>query len=137
MNYQVHELPVELAEDLNPSPQEPEQDIVVNAAVLSWIKVLESENMQLKGCLRARKGTHSPLNRSSMTIDLCLFIQDSHHIWYLSLFLFLGPADNQLNYLGSKETHHQRIQPMKVKPVDQLFMTLMRLRLNLKMVVVS
>ena len=55
VNYQVHELPVELAEDLNPSPQEPEQDIVVNAALLSWIKVLESENMQLKGCLEGKK----------------------------------------------------------------------------------
>ena len=68
MDYQVHELPVELAEDLDPCPQEPEQDIVVNAALLARIKVLESENVQLKRCLEGKKIIHSALNRSSMTI---------------------------------------------------------------------
>ena len=49
VNYQVHELPVELAEDLDPCPQEPEQDIVVNTDLLAQIKVLESENKVFRG----------------------------------------------------------------------------------------
>ena len=98
MNYQVHELPVELAEDLDPCPQEPEQDIVVNAALLARIKVLESENVQLKRCLESKK--MNPFSIEQIQHDLCLSIQYSHHILYLLLFSVSWSSSQSVELLG-------------------------------------
>ena len=54
-----------------------------------------------------------------------------------AFFQFLGPAVNKLNYWGIKPKSQQRQRSMKLSPVDQLLMTLMKLRLNLKVVDLS
>jgi len=51
---------------------------------------------------------------------------------FLAFFNFLGPVVHKLNYWGSKEGSHVRIHQRKLDPENQLFMVLVKLRLNLK-----
>ena len=50
----------------------------------------------------------------------------------MAFFEFLGPAVNELNYWGSKQRTHQRHYDCKLNPMNQLFLTLVKLRLNLR-----
>ena len=68
-----------------------------------------------------------------MMTDCFLFTLDLNHTkFFLAFYEVLGPAVNMLNYWGSKKTTHQRKKTTKLKPIDQLLMSLMKLRLNLK-----
>jgi len=51
---------------------------------------------------------------------------------FLAFFQFLGPATSKLNYWGIKSKSQKRQCSMKISPVDQLLITLMKLRLKLK-----
>lgn len=51
------------------------------------------------------------------------------YVVFLAFFQFLGPATSKLNYWGIKSKSQKQ---WKLSPVDQLLMTLMKLRLNLK-----
>ena len=53
---------------------------------------------------------------------------------FLAFFKFLGPAVNHLNYWGCNVSEYPQKQKrmMKIDPMNQLFMTLMKLRINLK-----
>lgn len=51
---------------------------------------------------------------------------------FLTFFEFLGPAVNDLNYWGSKEGQHKRHRTRKLDSMNQLFLTLVKLKLNLK-----
>ncbi len=48
-------------------------------------------------------------------------------------FEFLGPVVNQLNYWGSQEGPRYRRHSLKLDPENQLFLTVVMLRLNLKL----
>ena len=48
---------------------------------------------------------------------------------FLAFYEFLGLAVYKLNYWGSKTTQVRK-RPPKLQPMDQLLMTLMKLRLN-------
>ncbi len=50
----------------------------------------------------------------------------------MAFFHFLGPAANKLHYWGTKTDPRKRHRSTKLTPLDQLLMTLMKLRLNLK-----
>lgn len=52
---------------------------------------------------------------------------------FLAFFEFLGLAVEQLNYWGSKEGVRQRHRTRKLDPKNQLFLTLVKLKLNLKL----
>ena len=56
---------------------------------------------------------------------------------FIAFFNFLGPAVDRLTYWGSKPTRHVRRRSTKLNPMNQLLMTLMRLRLNLKVIDLS
>ena len=53
---------------------------------------------------------------------------------FCAFYEFLGPAVDHLNYWGAKEVQQQRrSRPRKLNPKNQLFLTLVKLRLNLKL----
>ena len=52
---------------------------------------------------------------------------------FLAFFEFLGPVVEHLNYWGSKEGVRQRHCPRKLDAKNQLFLTLVKLKLNLKL----
>ena len=52
---------------------------------------------------------------------------------FLSIFEFLGPVVEHLNYWGSKEGIVRRHCTRKLDPKNQLFLTLVKLKLNLKL----
>ena len=55
----------------------------------------------------------------------------TYHI-FLAFFNFLGPVVHKPNYWGSKQGSRVRIHQRKLDPENQLFMVLVKLRLNLK-----
>lgn len=66
---------------------------------------------------------------------ICFYTGFSSYKILLSFFQFLGPAVYELNYWGSKTSVHEprkRKRLRKISPLNQFFMTLVKLRLNLK-----
>ena len=53
---------------------------------------------------------------------------------FLAFFQFLGPVVDKLQYWGGKQSAKKRQRAKKLTPMDQLFMTLVKLRLDLKVV---
>ena len=142
VDYQVHELPGESENTPEttsdcPSPtMEPQQNLI-SAALLARIEVLEAENARLKKCLSSKE-TYFGMEQIKHDDHLVSFYTGfrSYKV-FLAFFQFLGPAVNKLNYWGIKPKSQQRQRSMKLSPVDQLLMTLMKLRLNLKVVDLS
>jgi len=53
---------------------------------------------------------------------------------FLEFYKFLGPAVDKLHYWGAKPDTGKQHHSTKLTPMDQLFMTLVKLRLDLKSV---
>ena len=54
------------------------------------------------------------------------------YMMFLAFFEFLGPAAERLQYWGSKESEdRQRVRSRKLGPKNELFLTLVKLKLNL------
>ena len=51
---------------------------------------------------------------------------------FLAFFELLGPAVDHLNFWGSKDGARKRCKLRKIDGKDQLFLVLLRLKLNLK-----
>jgi len=51
---------------------------------------------------------------------------------FRAFYAFLGPSVDQLTYWGTDEPKSNSVSRTKLCPMDQLLMTLMRLRLNLE-----
>ena len=140
MDYQVHELPSEcVPESQTPRPSAaaaPSEDILFNVALMAKIESLEAENARLKKCLEKsdRKPTPFSVDQIQHDDSLVSFYSGFTSYAIFLAFEFLGPAVNKLNYWGSKIEPRVRQRSMKVNPIDQLLMTLMKLRLNLKVV---
>ena len=52
---------------------------------------------------------------------------------FLAFFEFLGPVVEKLNYWGSTESERKRHRTRKLDSKNQLFLTLVKLKLNLKL----
>ena len=61
-----------------------------------------------------------------------VFTLGLYHMLYLYLFEFLGPVVEHLNYWGSKEGPRKHYRKRKLNSMNQLFLTLVQLRLNVK-----
>ena len=97
--------------------------------------VLQGETLMLSRKLK----TIEKLKRTVFTMD-CIANDDKLIRFYtgftsydifVAFFEFLGPSVTQLNYWGEKDVHtyhHSR----KLDPINQLFLTLMKLKLDLK-----
>ena len=135
-NYSVHELP-NLVEAAIPIPSDVASErSLINRALLARIESLEADNARLKNCVSA-----SCSQQRKLRVE---HIKDNDHLFsfytgfksyaiFLTFFQFLGPAVDKLNYWGSNTViPRQRQCTTKLSPMNQLVMTLMKLRLNLK-----
>ena len=139
-DYQVHELPggVDDASDSSSLPaglqscSHPQTEVLANTTLLARIEYLESENTRLKKeCLPTT--TDFMIEQVKHDNRLVRFYTGfiTYHI-FLAFFNFLGPVVHKLNYWGSKEGSRVRNCRRKLDPENQLFTTLIKLRLNLK-----
>ena len=103
---------------------------VVNAALLARIEFLEAKNAQLSKT--AKSINHFGINQICHNNKLIRFYTGFvTYSMFLAFFTFLGPSVNELNYWGSKRKSTSiRHRSCKLDPKDQLFLTLMKLRLN-------
>ena len=139
-DYQVHELPSVSGEDESTSQQSSSQvqpsatersEVLVNTALLARIEVLEAENRQLKSQSQIQYFRISQIRHSDKLVRF--FTGFVSYMVFIAFFEFLGPAVNELTYWGSKESRQLRRRKCKLDPENQLFLTLIKLKLNLRL----
>ena len=120
-DYRVFELPGE---------KESSGDVVINTALVARIEVLEAENQKLKAQIESAKPMHFRLENIMNNDALVRFYTGfiSYDV-LVAFFAFLGPAVNHLHYWGTSTSHTGRCR-LKLDPLNQFFLTLVRLRLN-------
>ena len=107
------------------------QTMVVNTALVARIESLEAENWSLHLKLVNNKPRYFRLQDISNNDSLVRFYTGFYtYETLLTFYDFLGPSVNSLTYWGSKSTKTKR--QMKLDPLNQLFMTLMKLHLNVR-----
>ena len=129
-DYSVYEVP-SVADHNEPSTssQLTSSDTqLINRALLARIEVLEAKNTQLKTEIQQR--SKSQFQLEDVEDDDKLF---HFYTGFIAFFEFLGPVVEKLNYWGSKEGERQRHRTRKLDSKNQLFLTLIKLRLNLKL----
>ena len=107
---------------------------LINRTLLARIEVLEAKNTQLKTEIQQR--SKSQFRLEDVEDDDKLFHFYTGFISFsvfLAFFELLGPVVEKLNYWGSKEGERQRHRTRKLDSKNQLFLTLIKLRLNLKL----
>ena len=107
--------------------------VTVNTALLAGIDFLESENASLKKDKIEIQSSQNFFNIEQLhnNDELVHFYTGFFtYSLFLSFYQFLGPAVNNLNYWGSKEGTRVRQRTRKVSPINQLFLTLVKLRLS-------
>ena len=112
-----------------------EVNTLVSVALTARVEMLEAENRRLhkstdpskiKPCLQIENIAHDDkLVR--------LYTGFISYMVLINFFTFLGPALNELSYWGGrKEQAHKRHRMTKLNPLNQFFLTLVKLRLNLQ-----
>lgn len=152
-NYKVHELPSEgdsmsdcpssacLSSSVHDSSStvyhasSQAAEVLVNTALLARIESLEAENHSLKHSCNSSSSQLFRIEQIQENDQLVRFYTGfvSYFI-FITFFEFLGPAVNNLNYWGTKQKDgsRQRHRYHKLDPKNQFFLTLVKLRLNLK-----
>ena len=106
--------------------------VLVNTSLLARIEFLESENAHMKE-QSMPSVVHFRISQIKHDDHLVRFYTGfTSYMVYLAFFNFLGPVVYKLNYWGCKEGSRLRKRCRKLDPENQLFMTLVKLRLNLK-----
>eukprot|EP00731_Ephydatia_muelleri_P026308 Em0018g408a len=132
-DYQVHELPNNVDDASSTLPTNGLQSSslqtvpLVNAALLARIEYLEAQNTSRNECpptFRIDQVKHDDRLVRFYTGFITYRI-------FLAFFNFLGPVVNNLQYWGSKEGARVRNRKRKLDPENQLFLALVKLRLNL------
>ena len=136
-DYSVHELPSEVCESSSASNQDTTSydhgsQVIVNKALLARIEVLESEVAVCRSKLMNQKQKYLRVSDIAHNDSLVRFYTgfQTYEV-FLSFFEFLGPSVNHLKYWGDKSRGSSK-RKTKLVPIDQLFMTLIKLRQNLK-----
>ena len=102
----------------------------MNEALLKRIKVLEEEK---KG--RLSDSTKLPFCIEQIQHDdklVQFYTGFSSFRLFLAFFELLGPAVDHLNFWGSKDGARKRCKLRKIDGKNQLFLVLLKLKLNLK-----
>ena len=141
-NCEVYELPSESSdgapgnqpETFKKSVLQSTEASLVNTALANRIEVLVAENSQLKKQLQqvtARQ--YFRIEHIQHDDALVKFYTGFISFMVFQAFYdFLGPAVNELNYWGAKDSQHCRNRRLKLNPKNQWFFLLVKLRLNLK-----
>ena len=146
-DYQVHELPSESVDDMSvseasgpiqtsgPGPTQ-STEVLVNTALIARIEALEAERCRLEKQLSSTeaKRRHFRMEHIQHDDKLVHFYTGFVSFFIFGVFFqFLGPVVNNLHYWGTQSSQHQRHCTRKLDPKNQLFMTLVKLKLNLKL----
>ena len=109
-----------------------EDDVVMNVALLKRIEYLEAENSKLKEAAETSKPARFSISQICHNDKLVSFYTGfATYKIFLAFFTFLGPSVNELNYWGSKrKSTSSRHRSCKLDPMNQLFLTLVKLRLK-------
>lgn len=110
-------------------------EVLVNTALLARVEALEAEN-----CLLKKKLNESAAKREYFRINYIQHDDKLVHFYtgfisfmvFQAFFSFLGPVVNELNYWGAKRGKRSRHRSQKLNPINQLFLLLVKLRLNLR-----
>ena len=151
VEYQVHELPSESTtsptQDIMSVPSLEGRNLVsrsltsledrnlVSTSLTARIEALEGENMMLKTTLSTKEGKPAPFGINCIKHNdrwVSFYTGFNSYRIFLAFFQFLGPAVNKLHYWGTRDEPRKRQRSMKLSPMDQLLLTLVKLRLNLK-----
>ena len=116
----------------NPSALEKDTAVLVNTALIARIEALEAENCSLKKNVPQSEGPFRIEQIKSDDKLIRFYTGFMSYVIFLTFFEFLGPAVNDLNYWGSKESQHKCHRTRKLDPMNQLFLMLVKLKLNLK-----
>ena len=146
-HYTVHELPTDDAMSelqcstltstvpgsANALPDQNAQ-VLVNTALLARIEALESENKRLKELTSttrcSQKLTISDIAANDGLVKLYTGFQC--HEDFVAFYEFLGSAVDELTYWGEREFTRKRQRKRKLSSLDQLLLTRMKLKLNLR-----
>ena len=105
---------------------------VVNVALLARIEALEMEVYSLQRKLSQKKPSHFRLENISCNNSLVSFYTGFQtYDLHLAFYEFLGPSVDELTYWGSDSNKSDKRRKMKLDPLNQLFLTLVKLKLNL------
>ena len=139
-DYSIHELPSEescldLSSGSNldkGGEQSSEAQVVVNTALVARIEALEAQTRSLRFKLSKTQPSHFRLENIAHSDSLIAFYTGFQtYDLFLAFYEFLGPSVNKLTYWGTKNESGNR-RKMKLNPLNQLLMTLMKLKLNLR-----
>ena len=133
----VHELPSECSEKSAMDTSgisginESSTNVIVQTALVARIEAFEIEN----------KALHHQLSSKSKPFRLSVIAHSDYLVHFytgfqsydllLTFFDFLGPVVNRLVYWWSKEKTSRKIKT-KLDPLNQLFLMLIKLQLNLR-----
>lgn len=141
-DYEVYELPSRESSDSDDIQSQstssaallPSQssEVIVNTALLARVEALEAENKQLMKRINTPT-EHFRLEHIQHDDKLVRFYTGFMSFMILqSFFDFLGPVVNELRYWGTKEGRRLRRRSQKLDPINQFFLLLIKLRLNLR-----
>ena len=130
--YHVHELPslepLDPQETLDSQHQLP--DSGSRTILQARIEVLEAENAQLKVQATEKLFRNEDIQHDDKLVRF--YTGFVSYMMFLAFSEFLGPAVERLQYWGSKESEdRQRAHSRKLGPKNELFLTLVKLKLNL------
>ena len=134
-DYQVHDLPTgdDISESSVTATPSCSTELVVNAALLARIETLERDNRVLTNKLQVamdQRGMFSIEQIAGNDKLIKLYTGFSSYDILLHFFDFLGSAVTKLNYWGEKGEEDRSRHLKKTDPLNQIFMTLMKLKLN-------
>ena len=109
-------------------------EVLVSTALLVRIEALESENKQLKE-LNSITGCNHNLTVGNIAANddlVKLYTGFQGYGDLLTFYEFLGPSVDDLTYWGEGQYTRKRQRKRKLSSIDQLLLTLMKLKLNLR-----
>lgn len=107
--------------------------VLVDKALLSRIELLEAENKDLNSKLsKVARKTFSVEDVAGNDDLVKLYTGFTTYSVFLAFYEFLGPSVNELAYRGVSQRAQKRQRRRKIDSLNQLFLTLIKLRLNLR-----
>ena len=145
-DYQVHDLPADDSisvatastssvshfSSVSKDNSNSDTSVLVNKALLSRIEYLEAE---IKSLTHSSESHITPFRVECISCDdklVKFYTGFSTYDVFMEFFSFLGPSVNELTYWGDKESASIRKRPRKLSPLNQFFLTLVKLKLNLR-----